>query len=46
MPSRGFMFDTDDAEEMEKWKGWRKWVTFDAEYPDDLANALRILRGD
>lgn len=30
MPSRGFMFDTDDAEEMEKWKGWRKWVTFDA----------------
>jgi hypothetical protein len=30
MPSRGFMFDTDDPEEMEKWKGWRKWVTFDA----------------
>ena len=30
MPSRGFMFDTEDAEEMEKWKGWRKWVTFDA----------------
>lgn len=30
MPSRGYMFDTDDAEEMEKWKGWRKWVTFDA----------------
>lgn len=30
MPSRGFMFDTDDAAEMEKWKGWRKWVTFDA----------------
>jgi 23S rRNA pseudouridine1911/1915/1917 synthase len=24
----------------------REWVTFDAEYPDDLANALRILRGD
>lgn len=30
MPSRGFMFDTDDAEEMAKWKGWRKWVSFDA----------------
>lgn len=30
MPSRGFMFDTDDAEEMRKWKGWRRWVTFDA----------------
>jgi hypothetical protein len=30
MPSRGFMFDTEDPSEMEKWKGWRKWVTFDA----------------
>ena len=30
MPSRGFMFDTSDPEEMSKWKGWRKWVTFDA----------------
>ncbi len=30
MPTRGFMFDTDDAEEMEKWKGWRRWVSFDA----------------
>jgi hypothetical protein len=30
MPSRGFMFDTEDAGEMAKWKGWRKWVTFDA----------------
>ena len=30
MPSRGFMFDTDDAGEMKKWKGWRRWVTFDA----------------
>lgn len=30
MPSRGFMFDTDDAAEMEKWRGWRRWVTFDA----------------
>jgi 23S rRNA pseudouridine1911/1915/1917 synthase len=24
----------------------REWVTFDAEYPTDLANALSILRGD
>jgi hypothetical protein len=30
MPSRGYMFDTEDPEEMKKWKGWRKWVTFDA----------------
>jgi hypothetical protein len=30
MPSRGFMFDTSDADEMKKWKGWRRWVTFDA----------------
>ncbi|SEF71902.1 hypothetical protein SAMN05444920_101459 [Nonomuraea solani] len=30
MPSRGFMFDTEDAAEMAKWKGWRRWVTFDA----------------
>ncbi|OOC55646.1 MULTISPECIES: Nramp family divalent metal transporter [Nocardiopsis] len=30
MPSRGFMFDTSDPEEMEKWKGWRRWVSFDA----------------
>lgn len=30
MPSRGYMFDTEDAAEMAKWKGWRKWVTFDA----------------
>ncbi len=29
-PARGFMFDTEDAAELEKWKGWRKWVTFDA----------------
>jgi hypothetical protein len=29
-PSRGFMFDTDDPEEMKKWRGWRRWVTFDA----------------
>lgn len=30
MPSRGFMFDTTDPDEMRKWKGWRRWVTFDA----------------
>ena len=24
------MFDTDDPEELAKWKGWRRWVTFDA----------------
>ncbi|MFC5728818.1 MULTISPECIES: Nramp family divalent metal transporter [Nocardioides] len=30
MPARGFMFDTEDPVEMEKWKGWRKWITFDA----------------
>ena len=30
MPARGFMFDTEDSAEMEKWRGWRKWVTFDA----------------
>ncbi len=30
MPARGFMFDTEDPAEMRKWKGWRRWVTFDA----------------
>jgi hypothetical protein len=30
VPSRGFMFDTDNPEEMQKWKGWRRWITFDA----------------
>ncbi|MFI7613892.1 Nramp family divalent metal transporter [Nonomuraea terrae] len=30
MPNRGFMFDTEDPAEMAKWKGWRRWVTFDA----------------
>ncbi|WP_328807790.1 Nramp family divalent metal transporter [Nonomuraea antri] len=30
MPSRGFMFDTENPAEMAKWKGWRRWVTFDA----------------
>jgi hypothetical protein len=29
-PARGFMFDTDDPAEMAKWRGWRRWVTFDA----------------
>jgi hypothetical protein len=29
-PSRGFMFDTDDPEELKKWRSWRRWVTFDA----------------
>ncbi|TYB66210.1 divalent metal cation transporter [Nonomuraea sp. PA05] len=29
-PNRGFMFDTGNADEMAKWKGWRRWVTFDA----------------
>ncbi|MFW5417616.1 Nramp family divalent metal transporter [Nocardiopsis sp. CNT-189] len=30
MPSRGFMFDTSDSAEMGKWRGWRRWVAFDA----------------
>ncbi|MBP2330339.1 hypothetical protein JOF56_010724 [Kibdelosporangium banguiense] len=30
MPSHGFMFDTDNPDEMRKWRGWRRWVTFDA----------------
>ena len=30
VPARGYMFDTDDPEEMRKWKGWRRWITFDA----------------
>ncbi|MFG1696315.1 Nramp family divalent metal transporter [Nonomuraea sp. NPDC049309] len=28
--ARGYMFDTSDPAEMAKWKGWRRWVTFDA----------------
>jgi hypothetical protein len=28
--SHGYMFDTSDPEEMTKWRGWRRWVTFDA----------------
>jgi hypothetical protein len=30
IPEAGSMFDTDDPEEMRKWKGWRRWVTWDA----------------
>lgn len=30
IPARGFMFDTEDPAEMRKWRGWRRWVTFDA----------------
>src|SRR5918999_492725 len=30
VPEAGSMFDTDDPEEMRKWQGWRRWVTFDA----------------
>jgi hypothetical protein len=30
IPEAGSMFDTDDPEEMRKWQGWRKWVTYDA----------------
>jgi hypothetical protein len=30
MPSRGYMFDTDNPDEMRKWKGWRRWVMYDA----------------
>ena len=30
VPRHGFMFDTSDPNEMAKWRGWRKWVTFDA----------------
>ncbi|WP_273841439.1 Nramp family divalent metal transporter [Rubrobacter calidifluminis] len=30
MPSRGFMFDTEDRDEMRKWRDWRRWVSFDA----------------
>lgn len=30
MPQRGFTFDTTHSEEMTKWQGWRKWITFDA----------------
>ncbi|MGH8870300.1 MAG: Nramp family divalent metal transporter [Actinomycetes bacterium] len=30
MPDRGYMFDTDNPAEVEKWKGWRRWVNYDA----------------
>jgi hypothetical protein len=30
MPARGFTFDTEDAGEMQKWQGWRRWNFFDA----------------
>jgi hypothetical protein len=30
VPEAGSMFDTDDPDEMRKWHGWRKWVTWDA----------------
>jgi hypothetical protein len=30
IPDTGSMFDTEDPEEMRKWQGWRKWVSFDA----------------
>jgi hypothetical protein len=30
IPRHGFMFDTSDPNEMAKWRGWRRWVTFDA----------------
>jgi hypothetical protein len=30
MPDTGSMFDTDDPEEMRKWKLWRRWVSWDA----------------
>ncbi|MPZ63357.1 MAG: hypothetical protein GEU93_19155 [Propionibacteriales bacterium] len=30
VPDRGFMFDTEDGNEMRKWKGWRRWVLVDA----------------
>jgi hypothetical protein len=30
VPARGFMFDTENEENMRRWKGWRRWVHFDA----------------
>ena len=30
IPDSGSMFDTDDPDEMRKWKGWRQWVYYDA----------------
>jgi hypothetical protein len=30
MPARGYMFDTESSGEINKWKGWRRWILFDA----------------
>ncbi|WP_291416199.1 Nramp family divalent metal transporter [Actinophytocola sp.] len=30
VPAHGFMFDTSNPDEMAKWRGWRRWITFDA----------------
>jgi hypothetical protein len=30
IPAAGSMFDTDDPDEMRKWKDWNKWVRYDA----------------
>jgi hypothetical protein len=30
IPEAGSMFDVDDPDEMRKWQGWRRWVTWDA----------------
>jgi hypothetical protein len=30
MPARGYMFDTENSGEIDKWKGWRRWILFDA----------------
>jgi hypothetical protein len=30
IPAGGSMFDTDDPDEMRKWKDWNKWVRYDA----------------
>jgi hypothetical protein len=30
MPARGYMFDTENSGEITKWKGWRRWILFDA----------------
>src|SRR5918998_1403480 len=30
MPARGYMFDTENSGEIDKWKGWRRWIMFDA----------------
>jgi hypothetical protein len=30
IPESGSMFDTDDPEEMRKWRDWNKWVRYDA----------------